>query len=282
MKSMVKVLVLGGAAAVLAGCASKGQPLQPQTYNLVSEERTFVFPAENAAGEVVTDAMVMDGLVASMYDASHYGRLSIDNVQQPYESRHWQYMAIEAEGSNLNLAYTNNYYYASMDYNDTTSLDARYQVAIEDQGDVKRVSFTTPSAIHLIPQKSNRTFSADIPPVLSKADVTQDVRQINGMMPAIDQVHQVEGDVDVRWDVSAVKANFDRIFESAPGGDAAYWVPVDAGKQKVSLEVYPYRDGSKVEYEFEVAYELRGDGTSTYPEDAVAQVVANIESAAKD
>lgn len=93
--------------------------------------------------------------------------------------------------------------------------------------------------------------------------------------------------MDVSWDVSAVQANFDQIFQPATGGasdTSVYWVPAVSDEQKVSLEVYPYRDGSQVEYEFKVNYELRtancelrGDGTSTYPANQVAGIIQKIE-----
>ncbi|NWN90921.1 hypothetical protein HLV39_05370 [Marinobacter adhaerens] len=86
--------------------------------------------------------------------------------------------------------------------------------------------------------------------------------------------------MDVSWDVSAVQANFDRIFQPATGGasdTSVYWVPAGSDEQKVSLEVYPYRDGSQMEYEFKVNYELRGDGTSTYPANQVAGIIQKIE-----
>jgi len=285
MKSMVKVLVLGGAAAVLAGCASKGEPIKPQTINLVSEERVFEFPAETVAGEAVTDAMITEGLIASMYDASHYGVMNIDNVSRPSDAGYWQYVAVEEEQGGLELTYANNYYYPTANHEETTSIDALYQVDIRDQGDTKQVTFTTPATIHLTPAQSASTFSAHIPPALSMENAQQDVLQINSMTPAIEQVHTVEGDVDVSWGVSAVKANFDRIFKAAAGGkdgSVKYLVPMGSEEQEVNLEVFPYREGSKVEYQFKVAYELRGDGTSTYPEDKVAGIIQKIEDAAKD
>jgi len=285
MKSMKKVIVLGSAMAVLAGCASTGEPIKPQTVNLVSEERVFEFPAKTVAGEAVTDAMITEGLIASMYDASHYGVMSIDNVSRPSDAGYWQYVAVEEEQGGLELTYANNYYYPSVEWVETTSIDAGYQVDIQDQGDTKLVTFTTPAAIHLTPPESASTFSARIPPALSMENAKQDVLQINGMTPAIEQVHTVEGDVDVSWGANAVKANFDRIFKAAAGGkngSANYWVPMGSEEQEVSLEVFPYRDGSKVQYQFKVAYELRGDGTSTYPEDKVAGIIQKIEDAAKD
>jgi len=218
MKSMKKVIVLGSAMAVLAGCASTGEPIKPQTVNLVSEERVFEFPAKTVAGEAVTDAMITEGLIASMYDASHYGVMSIDNVSRPSDAGYWQYVAVEEEQGGLELTYANNYYYPSVEWVETTSIDAGYQVDIQDQGDTKLVTFTTPAAIHLTPPESASTFSARIPPALSMENAKQDVLQINGMTPAIEQVHTVEGDVDVSWGANAVKANFDRIFKAAAGG----------------------------------------------------------------
>jgi|TARA_Y100001001_G_C7988121_1_gene301931 hypothetical protein len=77
---IMKVSVLGVSMAALVGCASKGEPIKPQTVNLVSEERVFEFLAETVAGEALPDAMIMKGLISSMHDASHFGAMNIDDV----------------------------------------------------------------------------------------------------------------------------------------------------------------------------------------------------------
>ncbi|WP_138103044.1 MULTISPECIES: hypothetical protein [Marinobacter] len=55
------------------------------------------------------------------------------------------------------------------------------------------MTFTTPTVVHLNSAQSTSTFGAHILPTLSMENANQDVLQIIGMTPVIDQLHIVNG-----------------------------------------------------------------------------------------
>lgn len=117
------------------------------------------------------------------------------------------------------------------------------------------------------------------------ADVNNIIRNANGIVISKSGVHQFSGEVNVEYPAESVYANFDRLLGKYKKSnnesysefkiEDSYNLKLKDRNFPLSIEVYPYRNGSKVLYKSMYSYVLSSNGNSTYEPD-IGETIAEI------
>jgi len=177
-----------------------------------------------------------------------------------------------------------------------TKLLAKYEIKITTSGNQKQVVMTPPSSIIVI--KATNTLGKEIPLERSVSEVEKDVRAVSASLDPIIKF-TIKGEINVKYSDESVYANFTRMMgsysfsneEEAKGYDITK-DHVFALKHKdkpipVKITVYPYRDGSKVVYEFGYRYSMTvsgktGSSISSYSQSEIDALISEISQVVND
>ncbi|GEM_PF-2389365 len=90
---------------------------------------------------------------------------------------------------------------------------------------------------------------------------------------------KVSGEVESQWKPEAVEGNFERLLKNS-GNSGKYLLKADGRAVELDVDIFAYRDGSMVEYEFPYSYKAKGDGSVTYSQAEIDALIDRIEEVA--
>ncbi len=291
MKLQNVVYKLGFFAVIaVTGCANA--PQGPQTVGLnLSGEKTLVFQKTNADGQKITSEQIVSSVQKNMYELSEVRPVT----KFRSETGNLYYVkGIEVipQSGFITISYVNGNYHSDTGNSYLTRSNAAFSYQVSEDGDTVKAKLIPPASIATKKQSLLGLISSS--QLISDQKMIGDISKIYGSLnPSIDLAKEVKGEVNVQYNDESVYANFKRLLGSYKyKGDEKkkFDIEKDAvfslqnGKEiiPVKISVFPYRNGSKVVYEFEVPYSLKADGTSSYSEESVKGLIAKIEKVAQD
>jgi len=279
-------------SVLLHGCVTV-RSLPPVTHNLPSiAPVNFTFPSQNNDGEEISDSAIIGVIKQAM--VSHYPPKGLSS--DVFSGKVWdgkrkgeilvQYKkGVRGEG-----------------YAFVSALDATWQIKITTSGNQKHVVVNPPSSLleEVVENPLTKTlYKFSIP----KAE--KDVKELRALLASLNptihfaKVKPIKGEINVKYSDESVYANFTRMMgsysfsneEEAKGYDITK-DHVFALKHKdklipLKMTVYPYREGSKVVYEFEYRYSMTvsgktGSSISSYSQSELDALMAEVSRVAND
>lgn len=117
-------------------------------------------------------------------------------------------------------------------------------------------------------------------------------KSINKKALKVSMQEVLKGEVNTEYPATSVYANFKRILGSYRWGrheniteskkKNSFSIELNGKKLPIYIEVFPYRNGSKVVYSLPISYELYSDGSSSVSQDEISNLVQRIESIIND
>jgi hypothetical protein len=150
----------------------------------------------------------------------------------------------------------------------------------------------SPSEVNLRPGKS--VIMIPIQPLINTTQAVLDIKKINdGLLPAFEDAKKYSGEINVQYNDESVYANFTRLLGEYKYGsddvkkydiekDKLFTMGKTGEKFPVKISVFPYRNGSKVTYEFRSTYDVNNDGTTTFNDKKIQEYIARIKGVAND
>ncbi|NWN90920.1 hypothetical protein HLV39_05365 [Marinobacter adhaerens] len=279
MKALMKASMIGGLVA-LTGCAGVGfEPPKDEIVPVVSEDKVYQFQTTMPTGETITEAMILEGLQEQVIESS--GVRTVEETERLMRStsgiKKVRGMTVETETDHIQVAFVrgempNEWSLYSSD------VIARYDVKFEQMDDLLRVAIATPSEIH-IDRNRNAAFM-EIAPLISIERAKKEIDRINeGLEPEFTMTKKVSGEVESQWKPEAVEGNFERLLKNS-GNSGKYLLKADGRAVELDVDIFAYRDGSMVEYEFPYSYKAKGDGSVTYSQAEIDALINRIEEVA--
>lgn len=278
-KSFVLVVMLG-----LAGCAST--PQAPVTLTL-GGDKEFTYGVD-ANGNNVSQEAFGQALVENIRRSTGYSQKSTRPTADP--SMYFvKGVEVTPKASGVEIAYVNGEYFSNTQRTKLTRTTTVFTfTAVENVGSV---TFKVAAPKHLDTETELGLLFLPISTLDSEVALANDVEKIfKALNPSISLVKQVSGEIDSKYSVDSITANFRR---KCRGGFAAkdYLVSktnissantclLETGGVTVSIQ--PYKDGSKVVYSFSVPYSLGDKAQSTYSAERQIRMIQGIESIVKD
>lgn len=286
----VKLFLFAFVAVLSTGCATVD--LEPQFVALDNaSKKEFVFKSTRQNGEPVSEQVVIKAIRDQIEKQSRY-----DKQKRRHSGSGGLYdvrgIDVQSTANKIYLRYINGEYYSSTQNLRITKIELSYDVKIEKTENLITAIVSTPESYQVVPGRS--PIFTTYKPMLSNMEIQNDIAKINdGMMPQLAFSEKVSGEVDVKYSDESVYANFKRLLGDYKyrddevkkydiAKDKVFSLVTDGSKIPVKVAVFPYRNGSKVTYEFFVNYLLNNDGTSTYSEQTVNQYIAKLEKVAND
>lgn len=292
MKSLSKKLVyLVGAAAFMTGCAGI-QTKEPSVIQLnLGGSKTLSYQKINADGEKVAESFIESALNQHVLSATGYKKKfqTSTSVAGIYDV---QGVEVNRGDSEIFLSYVNGDHSYNTNTTNVTKSTARFTYIIEDTPSLYVVRLSPPAFITtttgynlgVIPFKQMLT---DEQLVNSVTKVFRDVA------PNLSHRKKISGEFNVSYNDESVFANFSRLMGKYKHSssevkkfdidkDSVFAMSLGDETLPLKISVYPYRNGSKVVYEFNVPYVLTADGGTTYDQSVVNQAIDRIEQVARD
>jgi len=257
-------------SVLLLGCG--GVPIRtlpPVTHNLPSiAPVNFTFPSQNNEGEEISDSAIIEAIRQAMATRYPQGgklvkKLRASGIDSGKFVHVINVVDIIKEATSITASYNQVWHYPS-GVRIASKLLAKYEIKITTSGNQKQVVMTPPSSI--IVMKVTNYDGNEVPLERSVSEVEKDVRAVSASLdPTINFAKPIKGEINVKYSDESVYANFTRMMGSyrfSKEEAKKYDIKKDhvfALKHKnkpipVKITVYPYRDGSKVVYEFEYPY----------------------------
>lgn len=159
-----------------------------------------------------------------------------------------------------------------------TTINATYGMAIEDVGERLRLVVSTPS--EYVIERGRSPIGTEYSPLFSNERAETEIERINnGLEPVFTFTEQVEGEAQSPWQPESVEANFERTL-ATDSGSGDYVLRVDGKTVSLDIEVFAYRDGSMVEYEFPYSFQAKGDGSVNLSQSEIDALIDRIEEIA--
>ena len=271
-------------------CSCSVLELKPELVSIQPEVKHFVFIEKLPSGRTISDEKIYNKITEQIRKKSKIGALSTSHTTgQLYELSG---LSVERDGNTINLSYINGDFHTSENVTHKTEIVAKYRVDIESKQGKKFVTLYTPSEINLRPGRDILYIS--INPLLSNAQVVSDIKKINmELSPIFKDTKKYTGEVNVQYNDESVYANFTRLLgKHKYGSDNVKKYDIEKGKLfsigekgkefSVKISVFPYRNGSKVNYEFHAPYVVTNDCMTTFDDDKVQGYIAKIKGIAND
>jgi hypothetical protein len=266
-----------------AGCSFL--EVKPETLVIKPTSKVFKFISKTPDGSTLDDYQIMSSLEKQIMTAS-----KVMAAKSIYKcagcARDYKGIETKRNRNEILVSYVNGEDYDTGRY--TTNISGKYVIEINDIDGFKMVKVLTPMKLDLAP-KSNPIF---IPykPLKPIASVASDINRINNRInPSFSRSHQYKGSVNVKFNDESVYANFRRelgLYRGTIDGNSKDNIKKEQvfnlGGSYVGIIVYPYRNGSKVEYSFYRSYSLTSDGKTSYDKMEVEakKLIAKIKSVA--
>jgi len=131
-----------------------------------------------------------------------------------------------------------------------------------------------------------------IPPLDTSANIQQDFDRIFSRISStnfiIQDKYPIKGEFNSKYSSTSIYANFERIFGSYKS-DATKKIYKDTYKLDLNnkitpiyVKVYPYRNGSKVQYSVDLPYTLNSNGNMSISEKNIEEIKRKIEKTVND
>jgi len=125
-----------------------------------------------------------------------------------------------------------------------------------------------------------------------KSDAVNIISKLNTIVVTQQKKHIISGDINVAFPPESVYANFERLLGKYEWGrsesikefkkENTYKLSMNNRDFPVNVEIYPYRNGSKVIYTAQIDYELSSNGSSTLSLNDLETLKEIIESTASN
>ena len=158
------------------------------------------------------------------------------------------------------------------------------------------VVFTFPQ--YYVHHSKRNIIGVEMEPIDTLQNIEKDAKSVfenlDKVVLLIYRTYTLKGEVNSKYSDRSIYGNFERILGkySWKGSDKHYTNEIKKentyaftyGKKTYPLhiEVYPYREGTKIVYSLYLEYEMRSDGTSSLTKEDVASMKAKIASIAND
>jgi len=277
--SKTKVLALI-ALLGLVGCASA--PQTPVALNL-GADKSFTYSAD-ADGIKISERSIVEALERDIRRSSEYKPRYEKSTPSPgmYDVKG---VEIVRKPGGIEVDYVNGNYFSDTRTTDLTRTRATFFYTLEENAGAVTVKVVAPKQLETTTELSPIFLpyaTLDTEKALA-SDIEKIFKELN---PSVLQSKLVKGEIDSKYSVDAITANFKR---KCRGGFSVKDFGMDKGSGICALEnvqvtatVQPYKDGSKVAYSFSMQYVLGGKGESSYSSEATKKMIASVESVVKD
>lgn len=272
-------------------CSCSVLEVKPERVSIQPQVKNFVFMEKLPSGKVISDAKVYKEITNQIkrnskirgLGKSHSGSGSL---------YHLKGMIVKRAGNVINVSYINGDFHAHNNSTYKTEISAVYKVEIKTKNGEKHVSVYSPSEVNLRPGRS--VIMIPIRPLISTAQAVLDIKKINeGLSPVFKDTKDYSGEINVKYNDESVYANFTRLLGEYKYGsddvkkydiekDKLFTMGKDGDEFPVKISVFPYRNGSKVTYEFRSMYDVNNDGTTTFDDKKIQEYIARIKNVAND
>lgn len=92
---------------------------------------------------------------------------------------------------------------------------------------------------------------------------------------SISRSYDLKGEVTSKFDSNSIKGNFDRLLSYG-------LLKYNNNTYKINYEIFPYRSGSKVQYDIPLSYTLKANGTSTLTNKDLENIKKEVEKIVND
>ena len=277
----------------LSGCAKLSRAFsKPEVQTVTSKPAPIVLKTNFVKTDPLTGAALT--IKPSELDLSRY----IQNLgAYPKESKSANVLAVKLI-SGLDVAKLRDGSYKLEYYNGETSSnngDITSSVVFTLKTDVisdDEVSFTFPDTYTTQLVKDDFLTTYDLLDSIDKleADARSVFAKLNTLKVSANKSGIFSGEVDSKYPSASIYANFKRKLGSYSGTEKISEIKkentfnvVIAGKNyPLEINIYPYRDGSKVEYSAEVGYTVSSDGKSTLTKADIDKANAQIAQIVND
>ncbi len=289
MISAVKYLFAYASIMFLGACSVLS--VEPETVSLTSKSIKMNFVEKAPSGRVITDADILLELIEQIKKSSGVRGLS-EYTTSVSGLNDLKGVSVSRKGEAINVAYVNGAYYRNTGTTLKTETVATYGVKIVTKNNLKQVSVATPTSVELKPGRNN--LMIPFQPLLPTKEVVADIERINSKLNIkFSDAKTYKGEFNAKYGDASVYANFERLlgnYEYRSGDVNKYDIKKDklftlgdgADRFPVKITVYPYRNGSKVQYEFQAPYTINGDGTTTFNKNKMQEYIASIKKIAED
>ena len=241
-------------------------------------DKSFTFKNVDADGNKVSSDAIVNAVVQAIFDSSGYKSLSKTFATSAVYDV--QGVGIYKTPNEIEVSYENGEFYANTGNTLTTRSSAKFGYSLEDAAGSITVTLVPPKLIETKKQASPiffpyRQFASD-------EKLVSDIQQIYSKLnPIIVLTKIVRGEVNAKYAATPITANFKRKCSSISlVKDGSFTCTVD--NKEVALEVLPYKEGSKVTYQFSVKYSLNGKGESDYSPESTKKVILGITNIVND
>lgn len=289
MNFVLKKLLILPVFIMLIGCSMI--QVKPETVQLLPQNKEFVFIEESPSGRKITENEIIEKIAEQIRKNSGIrplGKIHSGSGQLYYLKG----LDIKVNGNAIAMSYVNGDYHESVNIKYSTDIFAKYEVDINTNNGKKYVNVRTPSIVDLKPGKG--VLFIPIRPLISMPEAIADINNINKMIdPEITDFRRCVGEIDVKYNDESVYANFSRLLglynykndeikKYDIKKDRVFNLGLTTEPLPVKIVVYPYRNGSKVVYEFESKFSIKSNGTTTFDESKINNYVATIRKVANN
>ena len=269
-------------AALLVGCASA--PQAPTSLKLdLGAEKSLTFKKVDESGNSISTDTVVKALEDSLYSATGLKKLyeipKFTEKDGTVSIAFIRGVEITRSPNIFNLAYINGEKFISTLSTYKTESVAHFEYSITEKSNSIIVKILPPKEVVTV---VGPAMLSAWEPLLSNAELMNNVQKtFNDLNPSIELKKEITGEINVGYSAEAVTANFRRmpnsnVFVEKGGFRCA------VNGTPMSIEVLPYKNGSKVRYAFDVRYTLNSKGESSYSQEATKILIAAIEKIVKD
>jgi len=276
---------------VLTACVSN-KPAPPTYDNVhIGTDKVFEFKKMDANGQAISGTQIAQAIASNMSSLSGFG--PVRNIYKGTSIYNVKGVKVQYTPSHISFTYVNGEYFSKTKGKYLTQKTAVFKYTVTNTADTIKLKISPPSQIRTDKKSLILTRRAN-PPLLSKDRMIQNLSKIfNNLNPVLNRYKRIKGEINVKYNDESVYANFKRImgeYKYKRNEVKKFDIKKDSvfnlknGDKIIPLKtaVFPYRNGSKVVYEFDVRYQLKGDGSSSYSASNVQGLISKIENVAKN
>lgn len=282
-KSM-KVMAVVACVGALSGCAGSLQPKTLETGSTVTKELRV--KAHDVQGQEITDSRVKDAIATALIaggkaPSSYDERLTRQggNIYVTYGVRSKLTPAgIEVEyldGTKVTTNYSGPAFYQSR-------IAATFPLTVtkSDDGELYNAVLRFPGKVDMTPPEF-LPFASPKYPLKDDQVVPYFMSKFNSLQKVeVAATAHITGEVTVDAAPDAVRGNLQRILGKYLDWENAYNFDVQGNRQPLSVTLYPYKTGCKMQYSVDIPYIV--SETTSLTEADIDAVKGKIESVAKD
>ncbi|MCX6061138.1 MAG: hypothetical protein NT103_02675 [Campylobacterales bacterium] len=292
-KSLFSALLAAGLLIGFSGCAGVGAGV-PETKQLQHSEPkvvTFNFPSqdsvtgENLAVDLSSYNLSNEIVKLSTYPAFHITRQASDGIHITDYSG----LKVEKKQGSYLLRYANGDLNNNSWYLTESDFDINYA-----QNDTNRLTFIFPKDYKFQPFRNAIGIAID--PLASQSNLEADAKSVfdklDQLTLTINKNYAFKGEVNTKYPDKAVYANFKRLMGiynwrvedkvSDIKKENTFTLTVQGKQYPLYVEVFPYRDGTKVIYSTTVGYVINSKGSCSLNQTDIKELNKQIEKIIND